>query len=79
MTLCNATAPKLGFGIAGKTFNFHPADLMYQPVGEGMCLTSILRGLNVSPGNIFGSKFLHNVVAVFDNDINAMQFAEHNY
>lgn len=74
---CNATAPEIGFTIAGETFYINPEDLVFnQGLGPELCASSVVDG-----GDIFilGDIFLKNVLAIFDVGNSEMGFSSRMY
>ncbi|KAK3381047.1 aspartic peptidase domain-containing protein [Podospora didyma] len=76
---CNATVPKFGVQIGGKTFYIAPQDLLRQNArdhtGE-FCRVGVTD--SDSPPHVLGVTFLSNVVAVFDVGNHEMRFAARN-
>lgn len=75
---CDATVPKVGVTISGRTFYINPQDLILDVgIGDNTCITGIYDG-GQGP-YILGDVFLKNVLAVFDVGASQMRFAAREF
>ena len=82
---CNATAPRLGFNIAGTVFDINPLDMIIldgtDAQNNDVCVTSVTIGGDADTGGFYvlGDAFLKNVVSVFDIGATEMRFAAREF
>ena len=68
---CNATPPRFGVYISGRTFYVNPLDLIVQTAGADRCSIGVQ---TMSGMSVLGDVFLRNVLAIFDVGAGVMRF-----